>query len=156
MTEKLIEKVISGGQTGADLAGLRAAKDRGIETGGTAPKGYKTEYGPMPDLLKGYGLEENDTADYLDRTIINIRNSHGTVIFKEKHSKGSNATIRICQQLHKPYVINPRVDDLRVFVGAHGIRVLNIAGNRETVSPGIEDRVYGLLKRTFTQTPIEE
>ena len=31
---KMIEKVISGGQTGADIAGLMAAEMYGVETGG--------------------------------------------------------------------------------------------------------------------------
>ena len=35
--------IISGGQTGADMAGLMAAKKVGFNTGGFAPKGFKTE-----------------------------------------------------------------------------------------------------------------
>jgi hypothetical protein len=37
------EKVISGGQTGADQGGLRAAKAAGIPTGGWAPRGWLVE-----------------------------------------------------------------------------------------------------------------
>ena len=36
-------KIISGGQTGADMGGLLAAKDLGIRTGGWMPKGWLTE-----------------------------------------------------------------------------------------------------------------
>jgi hypothetical protein len=39
------KKVISGGQTGADLTGLEEAHKRGIPTGGTVPKGCRTESG---------------------------------------------------------------------------------------------------------------
>ena len=46
----LVWKVISGGQTGADHAGLRAAKDSGINTGGTAPRNFMTEEGSKPEL----------------------------------------------------------------------------------------------------------
>jgi hypothetical protein len=38
-----IELVISGGQSGADQAGLRAARTAGIRTGGTAPRGWLAE-----------------------------------------------------------------------------------------------------------------
>jgi hypothetical protein len=38
----LVTKVISGGQSGADLGGLRAAKVLGIQTGGSMPKGFLT------------------------------------------------------------------------------------------------------------------
>ena len=51
-------KIISGGQTGADLGGLEGARDAGIETGGWAPAGYRTEIGDQEELLKGFGLKE--------------------------------------------------------------------------------------------------
>jgi hypothetical protein len=38
-----IERLISGGQSGADQAGLRAARTAGIMTGGTAPRGWLAE-----------------------------------------------------------------------------------------------------------------
>ena len=39
-TGHMLRKVISGGQTGADRAGLQAAKSSGIKTGGYMPKGF--------------------------------------------------------------------------------------------------------------------
>jgi len=39
----ILHKIISGGQTGADRAGLVVGKSLGLEIGGTAPKGWKTE-----------------------------------------------------------------------------------------------------------------
>jgi hypothetical protein len=39
----MLEKVVSGGQTGADQGGLRAARLAGIPTGGWAPKGWLVE-----------------------------------------------------------------------------------------------------------------
>jgi hypothetical protein len=37
MVEQMLRKVISGGQTGVDLAGLDAAREAGILTGGYCP-----------------------------------------------------------------------------------------------------------------------
>jgi hypothetical protein len=48
----MIEKVMSGGQTGADHGGLRAARRCGIATGGWAPRGWLTEAGPAEWLAE--------------------------------------------------------------------------------------------------------
>ncbi len=74
-----LRKIISGGQTGADMGGLLAAKELGLETGGTAPGGYKTEKGRNLDLRDIYGLTQFGT--YPQRTRINVRDSDATVIF---------------------------------------------------------------------------
>ena len=64
----MIERIISGGQTGADQTGLAVAKRLGISTGGYMPKGWLTEDGPRPDLAATYGLEEATTSTYPERT----------------------------------------------------------------------------------------
>lgn len=45
-------KITSGGQTGADIAALRLAKDLNIKTGGYCPYDYKTEKGNNYELKK--------------------------------------------------------------------------------------------------------
>lgn len=55
----MLTKIISGGQTGADEGGLEGARLLGIPTGGTAPKGYRTENGPNLTLRDTYGLVEH-------------------------------------------------------------------------------------------------
>jgi Circularly permutated YpsA SLOG family len=82
-----LEKVISGGQTGADQAGLRATQAAGIPTGGCAPKGWQTEYGPAPWLAE-YGLTERLKASYPARTGANARESDGTIWFGTTDSSG--------------------------------------------------------------------
>jgi hypothetical protein len=59
-----VQRIISGGQTGADQAGLEAAERLGIPTGGFMPKGFHTETGPRPVLAARYGLVETATEDY--------------------------------------------------------------------------------------------
>ena len=88
----MIERVISGGQTGADQAGLAVAKRLGIPTGGCMPKGWLTEAGPRPDLGATYGLEEAETAAYPERTERNVLASDGTVVFGDARSRGSMLT----------------------------------------------------------------
>ena len=57
----MIEKIISGGQTGADRAALDTAIEIGIPHGGWVPKGRKTEDGRLP--LK-YHVQETNDIDY--------------------------------------------------------------------------------------------
>ena len=58
----MVERVTSGGQAGADQAGLAVAKRLGIPTGGCMRNGWLTEDGPFPDLAAAYGLQEAETA----------------------------------------------------------------------------------------------
>lgn len=45
----MLRKVISGGQTGADRAGLDFAIETGLEHGGYVPRGRKAEDGRIDD-----------------------------------------------------------------------------------------------------------
>jgi hypothetical protein len=62
-------KIISGGQTGADIGALKAAKECGFATGGMAPYRYWTEKGSNFDLRDIYSLTENDITDDLTKSI---------------------------------------------------------------------------------------
>lgn len=53
-----LKKVISGGQIGADRAGLEAAFKLGITTGGWAPMGFITYAGKDPELGSKFNLKE--------------------------------------------------------------------------------------------------
>ena len=50
----MLQRVISGGQTGVDQAALRAAKAAGLETGGWMPLGWLTEECPRPEFGELY------------------------------------------------------------------------------------------------------
>lgn len=125
----MVKKVISGGQTGADRFGLEIAKELGIETGGTAPKSYKTENG-CDNTLKNFGLVEDTSYDYNPRTEKNIINSDGTVIFGNIKSAGTKLTINLLEKHGKKYIDNPTIEKLKEFITENNIEVLNVAGNR--------------------------
>ncbi len=56
-----LREIISGGQTGADQAGLYVGKMLGLKTGGVAPPHFMTHEGPNPELLRDeYGLVEGE------------------------------------------------------------------------------------------------
>jgi hypothetical protein len=152
----MVLKAISGGQTGADLGGLRAAKELGILTGGEAPKGFKTEDGSNLELKTIYGLKESLSEDYGIRTVVNIRSSDTKIIFSSNaKSPGTKLTIKHCEKLYKPYIIiDPKLENApemaKSFLEKQYIRfrkklILNVAGNRESKSPGTEEKVYQIL-----------
>jgi hypothetical protein len=69
-------KIVSGGQTGADRAGLDWAIKNGIAHGGWCPKGRRLEDGTIPGQ---YHLHETTSSNYLQRTEWKLRDSDGTV-----------------------------------------------------------------------------
>jgi len=128
----MLEKVISGGQTGADQGGLRAAHDAQVETGGTAPPGFFTEEGRNLALRDIYGLIEGgpDPRTYPRRTVKNVQDSDGTVWFGNTDSPGARLTLNTCGKLGKVFLTNPGPSVLARWIIDNNIRVLNVAGNR--------------------------
>ncbi|HIJ33428.1 MAG TPA: hypothetical protein HPP65_03370, partial [Gammaproteobacteria bacterium] len=61
-----MEKIISGAQTGVDRAGLDAAMDLGIPTGGWCPAGRRAVDGVIPE--KYNTLTETKARSYSVRT----------------------------------------------------------------------------------------
>jgi len=144
----MIRKIISGGQTGADRGGLIAGKILGIETGGTAPKGWMTEDGPCPHLGHFYGLKEGPPG-YPARTRLNVADSDATLLMGNVSSPGSRLTSAICTELGKQCLINPTVAALAEWLDAHDIEILNVAGNRASKNPTIEQVTFHLLRDTI-------
>lgn len=123
-------KIISGGQTGIDQIALEQASKIGIMTGGTACKGWLTETGSEPELLKSYGLKECLKAGYPARTAENVKNSDVTFIFSEQLSTGSKLTIKECKKYNKPYLVNPTCEQAVRLIADHKSKVINFAGSR--------------------------
>jgi hypothetical protein len=154
----VLEKLISGGQTGADIAALDVALRFGFPHGGWCPKGRRSLEGPIPDR---YNLFETPSDGYLQRTEWNVRDSDGTVVFTlaETVTGGSLRTIGFAQKHKKPclhlsrevglFEYRDRSELLLEFVRGHGIRRLNVAGSRESKEPGIHQWVMEVLERSF-------
>jgi len=144
-------RIISGGQTGADQGGLLAARELGIPSGGTAPKEWWTETGSDEQLLRGFGLVECSEPGYDARTKQNVLDSDGTLLLGSYVSGGSAMTARIASEEGKPFfhVPFPRATDdeglQRTSAEFHDwlkhlrIHVLNVAGNRESQNPGLQE-----------------
>lgn len=136
----ILKKVISGGQTGADKAGLKAAKLFNIETGGWAPRGWKTAKG-RDESLRTYGLREHQ-GGYKLRTHENVKDSDATIrIAYNFYSPGEICTLNAININRKPYfdiaIPFPHSSMLikaAEFIIDNKVKVLNIAGNTESNS----------------------
>jgi hypothetical protein len=149
----MLERVITGGQTGADQAGWRAAKAAGIPTGGVMPLGFLTEDGPRPEFAELYGAAEMPTDSHAARTRQNVRDSDATVWFGSIDSRGYKATHDAALVHAKPFFIiwtrTTRPSDMAAWLAKKRVRVLNVAGIRESVSPGVGARVEAFLAEVF-------
>ena len=120
----------------------------GVETGGWAPKGFRTENGSHKNLGKQYKLKETKSPTYPPRTKRNVLDSDGTLWFGSIHSPGAALTIRLCHRHKRPvkrirYSQENRRSPMREIPGIvkwirhNNITTLNVAGNRESKNPGI-------------------
>ena len=153
--------VISGGQTGVDRAGLVAAMTYSIRVGGWLPKGRLAEDGVVPDGF--YGMKECD-GGYRERTRLNVQYADATLVVSDKFplSGGTDYTVKVAAEIGKPCKIvdldaaNAGVQirewmlSLESAVSAEKERIiLNVAGPRESVSPGIFEKAMDVLCPVF-------
>lgn len=158
-----LSKVLSGWQSGADRGGVRAARRFGLATGGMMPLGFKAEDGPHPEFAL-FGVVEHTSRAYPPRTEANVRNADATLIFPALTcgplSGGTQLTIECCQRLGKPYLVvepgrtTPR--QVAEWIDCHAVRVLNVAGGRESRNPGLGARVEAFLCQVFRAMELVE
>jgi hypothetical protein len=156
----VVQRIVSGGQTGVDRAGLEAALDLGLPCGGWCPQGRRAEDGRIPTR---YPLRETPTARYPQRTEWNVRDSDGTLVLTWGPARGGTAlTIGLTRRLGRPCcVVDLRsasavegagvgcaaepLRRMRAWIETHAVRTLNVAGPRESEAPGIGDRARAFL-----------
>jgi len=133
-------KIVSGGQTGVDRAALDAAISLGIPHGGWCPRGRLAEDGR---IAKRYRLRETEATDYSLRTERNVLDSDATLIVcRGRPSGGTKLTGELARQHTRPCMVvdldqPPPVGEVVRWLNDHVVEVLNIAGPRESQSPGI-------------------
>ncbi len=97
-----IERIISGGQTGADRAGLDAAIAAGVSHGGWCPRGRLAEDGT---IARCYRLRETESAKFAVRTERNVLAADVTLVFTFGPARaGSAATIGYARRNHRPWL----------------------------------------------------
>lgn len=150
----MLKLIISGGQTGADIAGLDAAKNNKIRTGGYAPTNWLTSDGSNPQL-SAYGMIEFGT--YKERTWENVKISQATIRLAYNFgTPGEICTLNAIKHYNKPYLDidlkNPKpVDDVAHAIIDNWFQIINIAGNSEKTNPGTYKKAYTYLDILFNR-----
>ena len=153
-----VVKVISGGQTGADIIFSKVAKALGLETGGLLPKGFQTLAGKKPGYAQEFNMEEDSSPSYPPRTRKNVANSDGTIILvKDPNNLGQGSTLtkNTATQQGKPYlVITPDTpaSTIRTWLNENNIKTLNGAGS--SVRGSYRD-ITGQAEQTIVSTLTE-
>ena len=87
----------------------------------------------------------------MSRTIRNVEDSDATLIFAtDPQSNGTRLTIDRAKASEKPYLLvdpfdSSAVDEVKTWLTATCSSVLNVAGNRESKSPGISQATKKVL-----------
>jgi hypothetical protein len=154
----MLRKVISGGQAGADRAGLDFALEAGLEHGGYVPKGRQAEDGRIDGR---YQLVELPSSSYPVRTKRNARESEGPAIFSlcAELSGGSALTLAYASSIKQPVIhlyashkggLDPAAQ-LKEVIVSNRIEALNVAGPRESKGPGVYEFTRGVLRRYWQE-----
>lgn len=162
----ILQRVVSGGQSGADQAALDAARTFGISTGGWHARGCRTERGPRREMLTIYGMTEcpegaTEAAAYRIRAKWNARDSDGTLCFDLLGSKATANMFDDCQEFGKPRrcvtlkrntdrslkvnVAEHQPRDIARWIAEERIACLNVCGQRASKVPDIGEFVESFL-----------
>lgn len=155
----MIEKIISGGQTGVDRGALDAALALGFPCGGWCPDGRLAADGPL-DLR--YPLQELAGGGYRQRTRQNVLDSDATLIVYRRWIQplsGTELTLQFCLQKRKPYVLidaahySPAqaASLIQEFADHFTVRTLNVAGPQETQPSFFRDYSESCIRLLLSQ-----
>ncbi len=161
--------IYSGGQTGVDRAALDFSVARNWEYGGWCPRGgWAEDFPDPPGLFAAYPqMRETPSAEPQQRTAWNVRDSHATLIIVRGDDLGRSPGTEFTRQMaelvfQRPLVVvdlesagaAPRAIDWLCGLAVAGEQdelLLNVAGPRESESPGIHILAMGFLRKLFAK-----
>ena len=123
----------------------KAAREAGVPICGWCPPGGLAEDMPEPPgLLAAYPeLKEGPSEGYVERTALNVRDSHATLIVAPagiEPRSGTEMTVMFAERFGRPVKIIRGMDDIaetRAWIEGLGLGItLNVAGPRESKTPG--------------------
>lgn len=106
-------------------------------------------------IPRRYTLTETEAREYSVRTERNVADSDGTLILhRGRLSGGTELTYRMARKHRKPCLRislteAPSIEAARVWIVENQVRVLNVAGPRESSSPGIAEQTREFVELVF-------
>jgi hypothetical protein len=135
--------IVSGGQSGVDRAAIEFALMHDLPVRGWCPQGRLAEDGVIPTRIP---LQESRSSEPALRTELNVYDSDATLILTFDEVKDGTALTEECAAaFQKPVIIflinkdasKNDVIQFRNWIKKNNIKVLNIAGPRESFRPGV-------------------
>jgi hypothetical protein len=156
-----VARLLSGGQTGADRAGLDAARTLGIPYAGWCPAGgWAEDLTEPPGLLAAYpGLRATPDPDPATRTRWNVRDSTAVLVLHlggAARSPGTGLTLRTAEELDRHRLCAAADDEQQVRAWLASLPrpvVLDVAGPRESEEPGLHAAAYRTLVAVLGPDP---
>ncbi len=154
----MVEKIVTGGQTGADRAALDTALELDLAVGGWVPQGRWAEDGAVPAHYPN--LREAESREPAVRTELNVRDSDATVVLSHGEPSGGSAfTLEVAKRIGRPFLhidlsgtsIRDAARQLREWLAIEGPQTLHVAGPRSSEDPEIFDAVKLVLASALTK-----
>jgi Circularly permutated YpsA SLOG family len=152
----MLDKVISGGETGAEKAARQAAIAFGVPTGGWKSDGFLIGVAPRTESVEQPGAAEMPQESRPAPSELNVQSSDATLWFGETTTAGAHAAVGACHRFGKPCMpVSPNAkfepSHVAAWIAENQIRTLNVTGNREEVEPGIGEKVERFLCQVLEQ-----
>lgn len=166
--------IISGGQTGPDIASLRAGQQSGLKTGGWCPPDGRNEVGEISAefMVKRACADASPDAPGIPhslRTRLNVQDSEATLILwpeglplDEKRFVGTLYTSWVAARMGKALLFsNPNPEDPSAIAAVvrwlrdKSVATLHVAGPLESSSPCVGENSYRFLLSVFEQVKSE-
>jgi hypothetical protein len=153
--EIMIEKVISGGRPGAELAALDASIKLGIGYGGWIPKGDLSDIGTHANR---YNLVEMPTANRTESFKKNIRESDGTLILSHGTSSGDMKNITSVIRRYSSPLLHVDLNNTSAFNAAslindwiidNDLNILHVTGPTQSEDDKIYPATLDILQAVY-------
>jgi len=163
----MIQNIVSGGQSGADLLAIDWAVKNDIECELNVERNYlPLSNGIIPTGVPIHVVSElrGYSGGWIERRKYNILHSDFTLIFVRKDiykTRGSLGTMTDCKRFGKPFVYIKLsiVDSIDIGIGInllenHNVKVLNVAGER-TLNSAERKKMIKFLDMLVLEKPID-